>query len=343
MTPSTTSSMTPVYNAPPPAVGGGISVVVCAYTERRWDDLIAAIESLQSQTLPPRDIILVVDHNPALLTRAREQFQGLNLIENCLARGLSGARNSGIKVAQGNIIAFMDEDAEAAPDWLENLAAHYADADVMGVGGSIAPLWLAGKPCWFPDEFNWVVGCTYKGMPEQPAFVRNLIGCNMSLRRTVFDNVGGFRTGRIGTLSIGLENDDTEMCIRALQALPNLGFLFDPNTRVINHRVPATRRSFRYFATRCFSEGMSKARLSKNVGSQKGLSNERAYVAHTLPMGVLQGLVATLHGDMSGLGRAFAIIAGLSITVAGFIVGKVPTTATKERHATANETADLLS
>ena len=135
MTLATTANMTPTHitATASSAVGGGISVVVCAYTERRWDDLIAAIRSLQRQTLVPREIILVIDHNPTLLAKAREQFKGISLIENGQPRGLSGARNSGIVVAQGDIIAFMDEDAEAAPNWLENLAAHYADANVMAV------------------------------------------------------------------------------------------------------------------------------------------------------------------------------------------------------------------
>jgi glucosyl-dolichyl phosphate glucuronosyltransferase len=305
-----------------------ISVVVCAYTEKRCDDLVVAITSLQQQTLVPHEVILVIDHNRALLEWAQEKFAEFGLvhmIENLETRGLSGARNSGIAACTGAIIAFMDEDAEASPTWLETLAAHYADDKVMGVGGSIHPRWMnpAGKPAWFPEEFNWVVGCTYKGMPEQPAPVRNLIGCNMSLRREVFEKAGKFRVGRVGALSIGLENDDTEMCIRAQQHFPTCIFLYDPSVRIINHRVPAVRKSFSYFSKRCLSEGISKARLSGMVGKQSGLSNERTYVAQTLPQGVLRGLKDTLRGDLSGIGRAFAISVGLLVTVAGFCVGKV--------------------
>ncbi|HLI56097.1 MAG TPA: glycosyltransferase, partial [Actinomycetota bacterium] len=46
------------------------SVVVCAYTERRWDDLVAAVASLKAQTDPPFEIILSIDHNPELYARA---------------------------------------------------------------------------------------------------------------------------------------------------------------------------------------------------------------------------------------------------------------------------------
>ncbi|NJM40968.1 MAG: glycosyltransferase [Anaerolineae bacterium] len=303
-----------------------LSIVICAYTEQRWDDLNAAIASMLHQTQTPREIIVVIDHNAKLLERARAAFEGIalvTLIENAGEQGLSGARNSGIAASTGKVIAFIDEDAEAAPDWLDKMAGCYTDASVMGVGGSITPLWLTGKPAWFPDEFNWVVGCTYRGLPTRPAPIRNLIGCNMSLRREVFDEAGNFRIGRVGTLSVGLENDDTEMCIRAQKHFPDRIFLYDPSVRAVNHRVPASRKAFKYFAKRCLSEGISKARLSSMVGSQKGLSSERSYVIQTLPQGVLRGLAEALRGDLSGVGRALGIVAGLSITVVGFCMGKI--------------------
>ena len=55
------------------------------------------------------------------------------------------------------------------------------------------PFWSANQPFWFPEEFNWVIGCTYRGMPTKNAPVRNLIGANMSVRKDVFTKVGGFR------------------------------------------------------------------------------------------------------------------------------------------------------
>ena len=132
------------------------------------------------------------------------------------------------------------------------------------------------RPRWFPDEFLWVVGCTYRGLPETAAPIRNLIGCNMSIRRTVLDEVGGFRIGRVGALSIGHENDETEICVRIRAHFPSAIILYDPAVRVVNHRVPAGRTAVSYFAKRCLSEGISKARLSKSVGSTAGLSSERA-------------------------------------------------------------------
>ena len=159
-----------------------VSVIICAYADARWDALRAAIQSLRDQTVRPSELIVVIDHNPPLFERARRAFEGARVAENQQARGLSGARNTGVALARGEVLAFLDDDACAAADWLERLLSGYSDASVIGVGGAIQPQWAAARPAWFPAEFDWVVGCTYRGMPVAQAPVRNLIGANMSLR-----------------------------------------------------------------------------------------------------------------------------------------------------------------
>jgi GT2 family glycosyltransferase len=136
------------------------SVVLCAYTEARWDDLVEAITSVQRQTLVPHEVIVAVDHNPRLFARIQQHMPGIIVVENRRARGLSGTRNSGIGAAEGTHIAFLDDDAIAAPDWLAHLSAAFANSRSSGAGGAIEPLWLGGRPVWFPPEFDWVVGCT---------------------------------------------------------------------------------------------------------------------------------------------------------------------------------------
>ena len=97
------------------------------------------------------------------------------------------------------------------------------------------PDWTSGRPPWFPSEFDWVVGCTYRGMPTERARVRNVIGANMSFRRSVFAAAGGFalEMGRTGSYPLG--NDDTEFCIRAHRALPDQELVFEPRARVLAH------------------------------------------------------------------------------------------------------------
>ena len=72
------------------------SVVICAYTEDRWDQLCDAVDSVHAQTTPPSRVVVVIDHNPGLLVRARSQFASDVVIENAGVQGLSDARNAGI-------------------------------------------------------------------------------------------------------------------------------------------------------------------------------------------------------------------------------------------------------
>lgn len=300
-----------------------ISVIICAYTELRWDDIVSAIESIRQQTLSAHEIILVIDHNPALLERARACFDDVLIVDNTSARGLSGARNTGLVSASGTFVAFLDDDAAAAPDWLERLYSDCADPNVLGAGGLVEANWVQSQPEWFPEEFLWVVGCSYRGLPRSKAVVRNPFGGCSCFRREVFDQLGGFRTeiGRVGTRPLGCE--ETELAVRAGQRWPDRWFIHDPDA-TIRHKVPAWRGTVRYFVTRCYGEGLSKAWLANHLGSRDGLASERAYVTQVLPAGILRAiLVGTFGRQPAKLGRAGAIILGLTCTVAGYLVGMV--------------------
>jgi GT2 family glycosyltransferase len=295
-----------------------ISVIICTYTEARWADFLVAVDSVRSQSVPACEIIIVVDHNPALLARVREQFADAIVVENQEPGGLSGARNTGVATAHGALVAFLDDDAIAETNWVEKLAECCENPQVLGAGTRVEPLWETDRPAWFPEEFYWVVGCTYRGLPQTQAPIRNLSGGSMCLRREIFEAVGGFRTGigRTSTRPLGCE--ETELCIRAGQHWPQKFFLYEPNIRV-QHRIPASRARWAYFHTRCYAEGQSKALVAQYVGGDDGLASERIYTMKTLPQGVVRGLAdAVLRHDWMGLARAGAIVAGLAITTAGY-------------------------
>lgn len=297
-----------------------VSVVVCAYDDGRWDQLVAAVESVRSQSHPPEETVVVVDHNPALLRRARQELSGAQVVPNRAGQGLAGARNTGIAAAGGDVLAFLDDDAVAEPGWLGRLVEPYAEPSVAGVGGRIVPAWQPARPRWWPEEFDWIVGCSYRGLPEDRAPVRNLIGCNMSFRRAVFERVGPFTEGigRVGTCPVGCE--ETELCIRLTQGWPGASIVYEP-AAVVHHHVPAGRASWSYFRRRCFAEGQSKARVTHAVGASDALSSERRYVRRTLGGGVARGIGAAVHGDAAGLGQAASIAAGVAIATAGYAEG----------------------
>ena len=298
-----------------------VSVIICAYTERRWQDTLAAVASVAAQSYPALETILVVDYNPSLYQRLKAELPAVTVVANNEAPGLSGGKNTGIAIARGDIVAFLDDDAIAAPDWLKFLVDSYTGDDVAGVGGLTLPLWQTARPSWFPGEFDWVVGCTYLGMPESGAPMRNLLGGNASFRREVFATAGGFRSG-IGRSGRGLPagGEETEFCIRLSQRSPG-AVLRSDHRAVIWHRVSDARSRFSYFLTRCYAEGLSKALVASNVGASDGLSAERSHALRALPAGVGHGIADAARGDETGLGRAGAIVAGLAAAVAGYCAG----------------------
>lgn len=298
------------------------SVVVCVYTEDRWEHITAAIQSLRKQSRACSEIIVVVDHNPSLYERIVATMPDITIVENNGEKGLSGARNTGVARAGGEIIAFLDDDAAAEQDWLERLDEAYADPAVIGVGGMTVPNWQTAAPWWMPAEFYWVVGCNYLGMPPSGAPVRNLLGGNMSFRRVAFDLVDGFRPGigrTAGKRPLGCE--ETEFCIRLGRKSPDSVLVIE-HRAVVRHFVSEQRCRFSYFLSRCYAEGISKARVTDNVGSTDGLSAERAYLTRTLPAGVVRGIADVCRGRAGGLGRAGSIIAGTSVTALGYLMTK---------------------
>lgn len=304
----------PVGDLAPPS----ISVLICAYTLERLDVIAKAIESLRAQTVAAHEIVLVIDHSPPLEAECKRRWPEIHVVPNREKQGLSGARNTGVTECSGDVVAFLDDDAVAAPDWVQRLGEAYADPRVLGAGGAVHPAWIEGKPSWFPAEFDWVVGCTHSGMPREREAVRNLVGANMSFRREVLAEVGGFRheLGRIGTIPAGCE--ETDLCIRVGKRWPDGQILYDPAASV-DHFVPGTRGQLRYFTSRCRGEGQSKAILAGLVGSQSGLEAERAYVRRTLPLGFLRGLGETLRGHPSGAARSAMLAVGLLTTTRGYL------------------------
>lgn len=295
-----------------------VSVVICCYTEDRWADLVASVESVAAQTLAPVELIVVVDHHPALLQRATEAFTGddVRVLGNERAAGLSGARNTGFLAAKGEIVAFLDDDAAADPWWLADLLAPYADPAVAATGGRAIPVWPGdAAPPWLPPELHWIVGCGYTGQPVEPAEVRNVMGCAMSFRREHLERLGGFAetVGRTAALPLGCE--ETELCIRLRQQFPGAKVVLRP-AATVRHRVSADRTRRRYVRQRSWAEGLSKAAVSRLVGAQDALSTERSYLREVLPKAVFRELRT---GNPSG---ALAVFTATSAAGAGYLLGR---------------------
>ena len=298
-----------------------VSVVVCAFTEDRWEDICRVLGSLRAQTEAPGEIILVIDHCPGLLRRARLAFPEVTIVPNHFQKGLAGGRNTGVAHAWGDVVAFIDDDAFADPDWLGRLADHYMDPTVAGVGGLVEPAWEHGRPGWFPPELDWVVGCSYLGMRSGLGPVRNFIGANMSFRREILAEIGGFsiELGRVDSNPFGCE--ETELCLRVSQRYPDAILLYEP-AAAVHHRVRKQRARWRYLRSRCYAEGRSKATVASLAGAESALASERSYVRSAIPRGVCRSLWKAVRGRPSGLLSAFALVMAVLTTGFGYFVGR---------------------
>jgi GT2 family glycosyltransferase len=295
-----------------------VSVIICVYTERRWADILRAVQSVRAQDYGGLvEMMVVVDHNEALLARCQEEWDDVRVVASVGEKGLAGGRNTGTSVARGDVLVFLDDDAWAEARWLETLVRPYLDDNVIATGGWIVPIWPDARPKWFPPEFDWVVGCSYRGLPETTAEVRNVIGASMSFRASAFEKAGRFSEslGRVGTLPLGCE--ETEICIRARSIIRGAKVMHVPDA-VVHHRVSGDRVCLRYFFHRCWSEGVSKAGVARLAGADAALATERTYTTRTLPAGVLQGIRSLLRRDPSGGARAVLIICGFLVTAAGY-------------------------
>jgi glucosyl-dolichyl phosphate glucuronosyltransferase len=302
------------------------SVAICAYSTVRWSDLQAAVASIVDQLRSVDECVVVIDHNDELLELASVAFssrRGVRVIPSTGERGLSGARNTAISESDGDVIAFLDDDAVAGEGWLARMVEALAEPNVWGVGSAADPQWPGGsRPDWFPPEFDWVVGCSYRGLPTETTHVRNVIGVAMAFRRETFDLAGTFSTdvGRVGLTPTGCE--ETELCIRLRQINPSALITYVPEVTV-NHRVTEDRVRRRYFLRRCLGEGRSKARVSRLVGAGDALLSERAYVRSVLPRAFLRELRRFLRGDTAGLSAAALMAAGVLFAGVGYIMVKV--------------------
>jgi glucosyl-dolichyl phosphate glucuronosyltransferase len=295
-----------------------VSVVICAYTEDRWLQLKKSVASVEAQTVPPIEIIVCIDHNEELLRRSKEYFDvkrqvgaiPLIVLANKYNGRLGSARNTAAEFARGEVLAFLDDDAAAATDWLERLIAPYDDEQVGAVGGAPLPVFEVRRPRWFPHEFDWVFGCAYKGLPLARAPLAHLIGANMSARRSVLQEIDGFHSDN---------HDDMDMCHRI--AFTQRAVLYEP-LAIVHHFVPANRVTWRYFWRRCYFVNQGKVGAFANMQNAANLSAELAFVARTLTTGILAEIRHVIRGDPYGLARVGAIIVGIVFAGLGHLSGK---------------------
>ncbi|MGN6472018.1 MAG: glycosyltransferase family 2 protein [Mycobacteriales bacterium] len=289
-------------------LAGSVSVVIACHSDERLDQLQRCVESALTQEVVPREIVIAVDNNDALYQRLIVKYRAnarVRIVANVGAAGASATRNCGVGAAEGSLIAFLDDDVVADPSWLRRLIAPLADATVVGTGGAALPEWQGRQPRWFPEEFLWIVGASFKGMPQTTAEVRNVWSENMAVRRAPFLGCGGFREGfgKHGEVS---RPEDTEMCIRFARRSGDR-WLYVPEARV-DHFVPERRSTFRFFVRRCHNEGRGKIEMKRITHDP--LSTERSYAFRTIPAALARYALQAVRGDAWAVSRFAAVVIG---------------------------------
>ena len=240
-----------------------VSVVVCTYTMDRYGPFTEAVDSVLEQTYEPLEVVLVVDGNETVYEHVRDDYgdrENVLVHNNDENRGISHSRTKGAELASGKVVAMIDDDAVAESDWVEQLVKTYETTDAVAVGGRVEPDWQTERPDFFPEEFYWLVGCDERDFGERGEEVRNTYGSNISFRRDVFLNVGGYdeSTGRKGHHHI--QAHEAPVCIRIRREYGK-GVIYNTDA-VVHHKLFDYRGDFWWLTKRSFWQGYSKRVMS---------------------------------------------------------------------------------
>ncbi len=196
-----------------------ISAVVCTYD--RYELLEAALHSLKQQTIAiDKYSIIVVDNSPDA-ARAQSYLDKYDSVDNIRyiytpTPGLSNARNIAAHECRTEFIAYLDDDAVAPSDWLEELLDTFDKfgARAAVVGGPIAPIWQDERPSWLPDELLGALTLVdWGGGPRIADEHEWIAGANMAFRSEPLLEAGAFSTnlGRNGAAGALLSNEEIEV------------------------------------------------------------------------------------------------------------------------------------
>lgn len=285
-----------------------VSVVISARTLARWDDLRAAVDSVADQTAPPDETLVVVDHNEDLLVKATRELAGVRVVANARQEGAAGARQCGIDLTTGDVVAFLDEDAYGEPEWLARLVEHFEDPTVAGADGWVVPSWEGDAPAWFPEGLSWALGGSRADGPDAARPTRIPLGANVAIRREAF--------ARASSRPL----DGAESPPPPSTRVPAGRFVLARGS-IVHLRVPASRLTWRYLAATCWKEGRSRAALVNPGAATSALVSECRHVARAVSPQVRDAARSVLRSPLRSLVTMTVVIAANVTGAAGFFWG----------------------
>lgn len=241
-----------------------ISAVVCTYN--RSTLLQKCLESLVNQTVSKSNYeVIIVDNNSSdntqeVATFFTTKFKNISLVrEN--KQGKSYALNTGISVSQGQYIAFVDDDAQAQPDWLEKIldAFDTIDPKPVSVGGEIYPWYEHPPPGWFTDDLEIRSWGSQKCFLKPPRAQHGFSGSNIAFRKDVLLEYGGFPVDYGPKGEVFALGEETALSNQIYKDYPF--FWYDPAILVF-HFVPAGKMKLVYLFKRSILGGKAMTKIN---------------------------------------------------------------------------------
>lgn len=235
------------------------------------------IDKILSQSVAKLPVEVIVVHNSSIPQNYKENSENFIKIIQEPKTGLNYARNTGVKAATGNIIAFLDDDVILSKTWLTSLIRAHKFPSNLCVGGPvIIEDWnKVVTPQWFSDYFlRFIVPPKFPrtaGRIEKPYY---LIGANMSFKKTVFSDYGLFNTNLDRRGDCLLSGGDVEFMMR----LNPESISYEP-LAAVSTKITQQRLTKWYFIRRIFWQAVSDARIIKKRGLERFYDQSELFIS----------------------------------------------------------------
>jgi glucosyl-dolichyl phosphate glucuronosyltransferase len=271
------------------------TIIICTFNRAR--DLAEALERLRRLSYPEDQFEIVVvdnastDETPEVIGAASVKIRNLVSVREDIP-GLSRARNKGIATARGEFVAFIDDDAWAAENWLSALDSGFNDEETACVGGKVEAVWPQDvPPSWLPERLYGFYSIVDYGerrflhYPDYPA------GTNIAFRKAIFQNVGYFndKVGRIGESLLSME--EVDICLRMERAGFKVAYLPEA---IVYHRINPGRTNEAWVRQRSRYQGISAALIETDRFAKSTIVAKSIKYSFFIIIGLLGHTVFTI-------------------------------------------------